>query len=79
MSLRCPVLNNKALPSSVRLFPLSLCLRQLIAFKGQAKVQKLFAKHIKVDEQIKLLSKGVTHIAVGTPGRICALLEKGLL
>lgn len=51
-------------------------IKQLIAFKGQAKVLKLFAKHIKVDEQIKLLSKGVTHIAVGTPGRICALLEK---
>ncbi|XP_059355853.1 protein CMSS1 isoform X2 [Carassius carassius] len=51
-------------------------IKHLIAFKGQAKVLKLFAKHIKVDEQIKLLSKGVTHIAVGTPGRICALLEK---
>uniref|UniRef100_A0A673KN38 Cms1 ribosomal small subunit homolog n=1 Tax=Sinocyclocheilus rhinocerous TaxID=307959 RepID=A0A673KN38_9TELE len=42
----------------------------------QAKVLKLFAKHIKVDEQIKSLSKGVTQIAVGTPGRMCALLEK---
>ncbi|XP_051998719.1 protein CMSS1-like isoform X2 [Xyrauchen texanus] len=51
-------------------------IKQLVAFKGQAKVLKLFAKHIKVDEQIKLLSKGVTHIAVGTPGRIAALLEK---
>ncbi|XP_016093439.1 protein CMSS1 isoform X2 [Sinocyclocheilus grahami] len=51
-------------------------IKQLIAFKGQTKVLKLFAKHIKVDEQMKLLSKGVTHIAVGTPGRICALLEK---
>lgn len=48
-----------------------------MAFKGQAKVLKLFAKHIKVDDQIKSLSKGVTHIAVGTPGRICALIEKG--
>ncbi|XP_051565602.1 protein CMSS1-like isoform X2 [Myxocyprinus asiaticus] len=51
-------------------------IKQLVVFKGQAKVLKLFAKHIKVDEQIKLLSKGVTHIAVGTPGRIAALLEK---
>ncbi|XP_052004628.1 protein CMSS1 [Xyrauchen texanus] len=51
-------------------------IKQLVAFKGQAKVLKLFAKHIKVDKQIKLLSKGVTHIAVGTPGRISALLEK---
>ncbi|XP_051761420.1 protein CMSS1 [Ctenopharyngodon idella] len=51
-------------------------IKQLMAFKGQAKVLKLFAKHIKVDDQIKSLSKGVTHIAAGTPGRICALLEK---
>lgn len=51
-------------------------IKQLMTFKGQAKVLKLFAKHIKVDDQIKSLSKGVTHIAVGTPGRICALLEK---
>ncbi|XP_056320934.1 protein CMSS1 isoform X2 [Danio aesculapii] len=51
-------------------------IKQLVTFKGQAKVLKLFAKHIKVEEQIKSLSKGVTHIAVGTPGRICALLEK---
>ncbi|XP_050974479.1 protein CMSS1 isoform X2 [Labeo rohita] len=51
-------------------------IKQLTAFKGEAKVLKLFAKHIKVEEQIKSLSKGVSHIAVGTPGRICALLEK---
>uniref|UniRef100_A0A671PGK1 Cms1 ribosomal small subunit homolog n=1 Tax=Sinocyclocheilus anshuiensis TaxID=1608454 RepID=A0A671PGK1_9TELE len=36
----------------------------------QAKVLKLFAKHIKVDEQIKSLSKGVTQIAVE-----CCLLK----
>ncbi|TRZ01463.1 hypothetical protein DNTS_013968 [Danionella cerebrum] len=51
-------------------------IKQLVVFKGQAKVLKLFAKHIKVEEQIKSLSKGVTHIAVGTPARIRTLLEK---
>ncbi|XP_076026150.1 protein CMSS1 isoform X2 [Genypterus blacodes] len=51
-------------------------IKQLTTFKGEARVIKLFAKHIKVEEQVKLLQKGVTHIGVGTPGRICALIEK---
>ncbi|CAL9690365.1 unnamed protein product [Knipowitschia caucasica] len=51
-------------------------IKQLTSFKGEAKVLKLFAKHIKIDEQVKLLQKGVTHIGVGTPGRLSALIEK---
>ncbi|KAF7657251.1 hypothetical protein LDENG_00029490 [Lucifuga dentata] len=51
-------------------------IKLLTTFKGEAKTIKLFAKHIKVEEQIKLLQKGITHIGVGTPGRICALVEK---
>ncbi|XP_033843385.1 protein CMSS1 [Periophthalmus magnuspinnatus] len=51
-------------------------IKQLTTFKGEAKVLKLFAKHIKIEEQVKLLQKGVTHIGVGTPGRISALIEK---
>ncbi|XP_073701168.1 protein CMSS1 [Garra rufa] len=51
-------------------------IKQLTAFKGDAKVMKLFGKHMKLEDQIKFLSKGVIHIAVGTPGRISALLEK---
>uniref|UniRef100_A0A1A7XTU5 Cms1 ribosomal small subunit homolog n=1 Tax=Iconisemion striatum TaxID=60296 RepID=A0A1A7XTU5_9TELE len=51
-------------------------IKQLTAFKGEARVMKLFAKHIKIEEQVKLLQKGVTHIGVGTPGRISALIEK---
>ncbi|KAG8000514.1 Protein CMSS1, partial [Nibea albiflora] len=30
----------------------------------------------QIDEQVKQLEKGVTHIGVGTPGRISALIEK---
>uniref|UniRef100_A0A3B4XCN6 Cms1 ribosomal small subunit homolog n=1 Tax=Seriola lalandi dorsalis TaxID=1841481 RepID=A0A3B4XCN6_SERLL len=52
-------------------------IKQLTTFKGEAKAVKLFAKHIKIEEQVKLLQKGVTHIGVGTPGRISALIEKG--
>uniref|UniRef100_A0A3Q2ZXS4 Cms1 ribosomal small subunit homolog n=1 Tax=Kryptolebias marmoratus TaxID=37003 RepID=A0A3Q2ZXS4_KRYMA len=51
-------------------------IKQLTAFKGEAKAVKLFAKHIKIEEQVKLLQKGVTHIGVGTPGRIGALIER---
>ncbi|KAM3862312.1 protein CMSS1 [Diretmus argenteus] len=51
-------------------------IKQLTMFKGEAKVLKLFAKHIKVEEQVKLLQKGITQIGVGTPGRLCALIEK---
>ncbi|KAM4731120.1 protein CMSS1 [Anableps anableps] len=51
-------------------------IKQLTAFKGEARAAKLFAKHIKMEEQVKLLQKGITHIGVGTPGRISALIEK---
>ncbi|KAJ3591636.1 hypothetical protein NHX12_006768 [Muraenolepis orangiensis] len=51
-------------------------IKQLTTFKGDAKVMKLFAKHIKVEEQVKLLQKGVTHIGVGTPGRLQCLMHK---
>lgn len=51
-------------------------IRSLTAFKGDAKVAKLFAKHIKVQEQIKLLEKRVTHLGVGTPGRIKELVKQ---
>ncbi|KAL4656921.1 protein CMSS1 isoform X1 [Arapaima gigas] len=51
-------------------------IKQLTTFKGEARVLKLFAKHIKVKEQVRLLEKGVTHIGVGTPGRIKALIEE---
>ncbi|XP_072252784.1 protein CMSS1 isoform X3 [Leuresthes tenuis] len=54
-------------------------IKQLTSFKGEAKAAKLFAKHIKIEEQAKLLQKGVTHIGVGTPGRISALIEKEAL
>lgn len=32
---------------------------------------------VQIEEQVKLLQKGVTHVGVGTPGRISALIEKG--
>nr|XP_051715337.1 protein CMSS1 isoform X7 [Oryctolagus cuniculus] len=52
-------------------------IRSMTAFKGDSKVMKLFAKHIKVQEQIKLLEKRVVHLGVGTPGRIKELVKQG--
>uniref|UniRef100_A0A6I8SW20 Cms1 ribosomal small subunit homolog n=1 Tax=Xenopus tropicalis TaxID=8364 RepID=A0A6I8SW20_XENTR len=46
------------------------------AFKADTKVMKLFAKHIKIKDQINLLEKNVTHIGIGTPGRIKALIDQ---
>ncbi|KAK2850307.1 hypothetical protein Q7C36_009090 [Tachysurus vachellii] len=51
-------------------------IKQLTTFKGDAKVLKLFAKHIKAEDQVKLLSKSVAHVGVGTPGRLNTLIEK---
>ncbi|XP_077473637.1 protein CMSS1 [Stigmatopora argus] len=51
-------------------------IKQLTTFKGEANVVKLFAKHIKIEEQIKLLQEGVLHIGVGTPARISDLIHK---
>ncbi|XP_038622008.1 protein CMSS1 isoform X1 [Tachyglossus aculeatus] len=51
-------------------------MRSMAPFKGDCKVLKLFAKHIKIQEQVRLLEKSVIHLAVGTPGRIKALVQQ---
>ena len=42
----------------------------------QLKVAKLFAKHMKMEEQIRALKKTPFLIAVGTPARIMKILEQ---
>lgn len=39
------------------------------------KIAKLFAKHIKLNEQVELLSKDYYPIAIGTPKRLSQLIE----
>ncbi|XP_068816493.1 protein CMSS1 isoform X7 [Struthio camelus] len=74
--------NHKETKSVVMLVICSSALRSLeliksmTAFKGDCRVLKLFAKHIKIKEQITMLEKGIFHIGVGTPGRIKALVEQ---
>ncbi|KAI9251365.1 U3-containing 90S pre-ribosomal complex subunit-domain containing protein [Phascolomyces articulosus] len=46
------------------------------AMKPLGKVAKLFAKHMKVQEQAEFLQKEPVHLGVGTPNRIKALVEQ---
>ncbi len=45
--------------------------------KPVAKIGKLFARHIKINEQIEALKKSTFPISVGTPNRILKLIEAG--
>lgn len=45
-------------------------------FRGDTKIMKLFAKHIKIKDQTKWLENNVVHLGVGTPGRIKALIKE---
>ncbi|KAF2978702.1 hypothetical protein EK904_010880 [Melospiza melodia maxima] len=77
--------NHKEKKSVVMLVLCSSALRSLeliksmTAFKGDCRVIKLFAKHIKIKEQMNMLEKGMFHIGVGTPGRVKALVEQDAL
>ncbi|ROT41728.1 hypothetical protein SODALDRAFT_343571 [Sodiomyces alkalinus F11] len=49
-------------------------------FQGEkSKVAKLFAKHMKIEEQTKFLQTHRTGIAVGTPARLMDLVDNGAL
>jgi hypothetical protein len=50
-----------------------------ISKKIHCKISKLFAKHIKVTEQVEMLAKTHYPIACGTPNRVEKLLELGAL
>ncbi|XP_057308466.1 protein CMSS1-like [Hydractinia symbiolongicarpus] len=53
-------------------------LRATSTFRGEkCKTMKLFAKHIKVNEQLERLKTNVVHLGVGTPNRISKLIEEG--
>jgi len=53
-------------------------LRGMKNFTGKVKPVKLFAKHIKLEEQVKLLESHV-NIAAGTPNRVRKLMDIGAL
>ena len=41
-------------------------------------IPKLFGKHIKIDQQKKVLSR-YTAMAIGVPNRVLRLVEEGIL
>ncbi|KAL3882130.1 hypothetical protein ACJMK2_028501 [Sinanodonta woodiana] len=54
--------------------------RQIEVFKGEdCKCAKLFAKHMKLEEQQKFLKKAVCLAGIGTPNRVLSLLKSGHL
>ncbi|KAK7503178.1 hypothetical protein BaRGS_00005443 [Batillaria attramentaria] len=54
--------------------------RDLKDFLGKdCKTAKLFAKHMKLEEQKKFLKKSKCHVGIGTPNRVQALLQAGSL
>ncbi|KAJ3185732.1 hypothetical protein HDU85_001091 [Gaertneriomyces sp. JEL0708] len=61
-------------PSAIRSVQIIKPLRSL---GKHVRVAKLFAKHLKVHEQIALLETERTPVAVGTPNRVQKLLEAG--
>ncbi|KAG0303599.1 cms1 ribosomal small subunit [Dissophora globulifera] len=54
-------------------------IRALPLFAEAAKVGKLFAKHLKIQEQAYFLDNTCTHICVGTPHRLEKLILDGSL
>jgi len=54
--------------------------RAVRKFQGKDNaVAKLFAKHMKVDEQVSFLKNKKTGIGVGTPARLTELIDNGAL
>ncbi|POS85812.1 hypothetical protein EPUL_001062 [Erysiphe pulchra] len=64
--IACAGLRASEIARSIRKYP-----------KEEAKVAKLFAKHIKLQDAIKFLNSYRTGIAVGTPQRIVDLINDG--
>ncbi|KAI9310891.1 U3-containing 90S pre-ribosomal complex subunit-domain containing protein [Dichotomocladium elegans] len=60
--------------SAIRAANLATALRPIQGAK--TKIAKLFAKHMKVEEQVEFLKRQPIHIAVGTPNRLQLLVEQ---
>lgn len=80
--IRYAILSNQVTRTTIRTVELSFALhtqfvtRAASELQKQTKVAKLFAKHIKMEEQVVFLKNTLVNVAVGTPGRILKLLEE---
>ena len=59
----------------VLLFISSFDRRNLTKLREKCKIGKLFAKHIKMKDQLAFLSTQNVPIAIGTPGRVKAIMD----
>lgn len=74
-----PPLENPAHPYAIFISPSALgsldCIKKCPEFHAGCPMAKLFAKHMKVEEQASLLQKNPICIGVGTPNRILKLAK----
>ncbi|GFR87391.1 protein CMSS1 [Elysia marginata] len=63
--------------SAIRAVELNRLIKDFL--DGKCKVAKLFAKHMKVEEQKKFLTKTNCQVGIGTPGRLLLLIKQGVL
>lgn len=74
-----PPLENSAYPYAIFISPSALgsldCIKKCPDFHAGCPMAKLFAKHMKVEEQASLLQKNPICIGVGTPNRILKLAK----
>lgn len=66
-------------PSAIRSADVCRILRPSKQKNSDIRVGKLFAKHIKMDEQVSMLERINPNIVVGTPNRLLKLCECGAL
>mmetsp|Transcript_6936 Transcript_6936/g.13814 ORF Transcript_6936/g.13814 Transcript_6936/m.13814 type:complete len:300 (+) Transcript_6936:42-941(+) len=74
-----PPVENPAHPHAIFISPSALgsldCIKKCPEFHAGCPMAKLFAKHMKVEEQASLLQKNPICIGVGTPNRILKLAK----
>lgn len=63
--------------SAIRAVELNRLVKEFLDSK--CKVAKLFAKHMKIEDQKKFLTKTNCQVGIGTPGRLLLLLKQGVL
>lgn len=54
-------------------------IRNLRSLGPKVKIGKLFAKHLKIQEQVEFLRNNKISAAVGTPSRVLKLIQEGAL
>ncbi|BFZ09828.1 hypothetical protein BsWGS_12867 [Bradybaena similaris] len=65
--------------SAIRAVELNRQIKEFLDGKCKSKVAKLFAKHMKIEDQKKFLLKTNFQVGIGTPSRLLLLIKQGVL